>query len=152
MANSLYNAALHLGHQEDHHYQYQHQYQHQYRHQYQHQYRHQYQHQYRHQLQLQPEQQQMHQLLTTGTGDYYNNKKAAHIKLASTMVVTSPSSPPILANPPILNVPGDNYVESTNSAGTHVNFIVTATAGLPLSVPPNSDTVDMDTQRQQQQL
>jgi hypothetical protein len=84
-----------------------------------------------------------------------NNKLAFALEdtaIEKVVATSSSSSPPILANPPILNVPGDNYVESTNSAGTHVNFIVTATAGLPLSVPPNSDTVDMDTQRQQQQL
>jgi hypothetical protein len=69
-----------------------------------------------------------------------NNNKVA-------FAATSPSSPPIQGNPPLLNVPGDNYVEATSSSGTHVNFIVTATAG-----PPNSGTVDMDTQRQQQQL
>ena len=68
-------------------------------------------------------------------------------KLAFALAATSPSSPPILGNPPILSVPGDNYVEATSSSGTRVDFIVTATAG-----PPNSGTVDMDTQRQQQQL
>ena len=115
---------------------------------------------YQNQHQRQLEQQQTHLLDYSGTGDSYNNEKNAKIELTSTMAATSPppSSAPSPTNPPTLNVPGDNYVEATSSAGARVDYVVTATAALPVSSSSGSTATDKDfqqtrqlQQRQQQQ-
>ena len=114
------------------------------------QYQKQYRYQDQDQHQLQPERQQKHQLYQTRTGDYYNNGKNSNIELASTMAATSPPfSSPLPRNPPILNVPGDNYVEATSSAGAQVNYIVTATATLSVSGSSGNTPTDKDVQKQQ---
>ncbi|MDQ3837754.1 MAG: hypothetical protein M3297_00625, partial [Thermoproteota archaeon] len=119
------------------------------------------------QRQLQLEQQQKQQLYNTGARDYYNYGKTAKSNLeevsnnpTSTMAATTslppslPPSPPLPSTPlpaisPVLNVPGDIYVEATSSAGAHVNYVVSAKAILPAPGSSGSAASGRDVQQQE---
>ena len=57
---------------------------------------------------------------------------------------------PLTNQLPTLNVPGDNYVEATSSAGAKVNYVATATAALPDSSSSGSTVTDKDFQQARQ--
>jgi hypothetical protein len=83
--------------------------------------------------------------------DSSNSSLSIKNNFAFALEVPPPSFSPLPTNPPILNVPGDNYIEATSSAGARVNYIVTATATLPVSGSSGNTATDKDIQKQQQQ-